>query len=92
MIRYAYGHSKLANILFASELALRTYKTGMTSNSLHPGAIKTDVLRHIDNAFSSIGFNILSDLLIRIKEFGLDIVAMDAEQGAFTQVNHLLSC
>jgi NAD(P)-dependent dehydrogenase (short-subunit alcohol dehydrogenase family) len=37
----AYGHSKLANILFASELARRLDAAGreITSNSLHPGAI-----------------------------------------------------
>lgn len=37
----AYGHSKLANILFASELARRLEATGrrVTSNSLHPGFV-----------------------------------------------------
>ena len=37
----AYSHSKLANILFASELARRLDDAGrdVTSNSLHPGAI-----------------------------------------------------
>jgi len=37
----AYGHSKLANILFASELAHRLDATdrAITSNSIHPGAI-----------------------------------------------------
>lgn len=37
----AYSHSKLANILFASELARRLEATGrdITSNAVHPGAI-----------------------------------------------------
>ena len=37
----AYSHSKLANILFAAELARRLEAAGrdVTSNSLHPGAI-----------------------------------------------------
>ena len=37
----AYSHSKLANILFAAELARRLEATGraITSNSIHPGAI-----------------------------------------------------
>ena len=37
----AYGHSKLANVLFASELARRLEADGheVTANSLHPGAI-----------------------------------------------------
>lgn len=38
---WAYSHSKLANILFASELARRLDTDGraITSNSIHPGAI-----------------------------------------------------
>ncbi len=38
---WAYSHSKLANILFATELARRLAATdrSITSNSLHPGAI-----------------------------------------------------
>jgi len=38
---WAYGHSKLANVLFANELARRLGTAGrdVTSNSLHPGAI-----------------------------------------------------
>ena len=35
----AYGASKLANILFTSELARRIEGTGVTANSLHPGVI-----------------------------------------------------
>ncbi|MGA0555458.1 SDR family oxidoreductase [Larkinella sp. VNQ87] len=38
----AYGASKLANILFARELADRLAGEGITSNSLHPGVVKTN--------------------------------------------------
>jgi NAD(P)-dependent dehydrogenase (short-subunit alcohol dehydrogenase family) len=41
----AYSRSKLANILFANELAERLQGTGVTSNSLHPGVIGTKMLR-----------------------------------------------
>jgi NAD(P)-dependent dehydrogenase (short-subunit alcohol dehydrogenase family) len=34
-----YGRSKLANVLFANELARRETGTGVTSNSLHPGVV-----------------------------------------------------
>lgn len=37
-----YGNSKLANILFSNELARRLAPGGITSNSLHPGVIKTN--------------------------------------------------
>ena len=43
----AYGHSKLANVLFAKELALRLEGTSATANSLHPGVIKTGLARHL---------------------------------------------
>src|SRR6185295_2396790 len=36
-LRRAYERSKLANVLFASELARRLEGTGVTSNSVHPG-------------------------------------------------------
>ncbi len=36
-----YGRSKLANVLFANELARRLAGTGVTSNSLHPGVVAT---------------------------------------------------
>ncbi|KAE8055376.1 hypothetical protein FH972_012217 [Carpinus fangiana] len=44
---FAYGKSKLANILHANELARRLKEEGVeiTANSLHPGAIATNILR-----------------------------------------------
>jgi retinol dehydrogenase-12 len=38
----AYGNSKLCNILFSNELARRLAGTGVTSNSLHPGTVRTN--------------------------------------------------
>ncbi|CAJ2676565.1 unnamed protein product [Trifolium pratense] len=45
---FAYGQSKLANILHANELARRLKEEGVqiTVNSLHPGTIVTNILRH----------------------------------------------
>lgn len=42
----AYGQSKLANGLFSLELARRLEGTGATSNSVHPGIIRTQLGRH----------------------------------------------
>lgn len=39
----AYGRSKLANVLFASEQARRLAGTGVTSNSVHPGRVSTNI-------------------------------------------------
>lgn len=42
----AYGQSKLANILFASELAERTRASGIISTSMHPGGVATNFGRY----------------------------------------------
>lgn len=42
-----YGHSKLANILFARALARRLDRD-RTANSLHPGVIHTNLARHMN--------------------------------------------
>ncbi len=42
-IMKAYRRSKLANVLFANELARRLDGTGVTSNSLHPGGVATNI-------------------------------------------------
>jgi retinol dehydrogenase 14 len=42
-IMRAYRRSKLANVLFANELARRLAGTGVTSNSLHPGGVATNI-------------------------------------------------
>lgn len=42
-----YTVAKLANVLFASELARRLKGTGVTTYSLHPGVVATDVWRTV---------------------------------------------
>ena len=42
----AYCRSKLANIMFAKELAKRLVDTGVTVCSLHPGTINTELTRY----------------------------------------------
>lgn len=42
-IMRAYARSKLANVLFARELARRLHGTGVTSNSVHPGRVATNI-------------------------------------------------
>lgn len=54
----AYGQSKLANLLFARELALRLPE-GQTVNAVHPGVIATNLGRHMNPVvgalFSTLG-------------------------------------
>jgi retinol dehydrogenase 14 len=42
----AYSRSKLANVLFTAELARRLKGTGVTANSVHPGAVATNIWSH----------------------------------------------
>ncbi|KAF5893978.1 retinol dehydrogenase 12-like, partial [Clarias magur] len=42
----AYNHSKLHNVIWTNELARRLQGTGVTANSLHPGFVLTEVMRH----------------------------------------------
>jgi NAD(P)-dependent dehydrogenase (short-subunit alcohol dehydrogenase family) len=47
----AYGQSKTANILFAVEANRRWSGEGIAANALHPGAIETNLSRHLDAAY-----------------------------------------
>nr|XP_045620786.1 retinol dehydrogenase 11-like isoform X3 [Procambarus clarkii] len=42
--RVVYGHTKLGNILFTNELSKKVHGTGVTTNSVHPGAVYTEIL------------------------------------------------
>lgn len=55
-----YNHTKLHNIICTNELARRLKETGVTANSVHPGIVMTEVLRHYPRwvrwSFNIIGF------------------------------------
>ena len=70
-----YGRSKLANILFTTELAKRLAGTGVTANSLHPGSVATGYARDGDTT----GF-----LAWGVKAFAP--FSLTPEQGARTSV------
>lgn len=64
---WAYGQSKLANILHANELARRLKEEGVqiTANSLHPGVIATNILRHhgfIEGMVNWVGKYVLKNI------------------------------
>jgi retinol dehydrogenase-12 len=44
---YLYGRAKLANMLFAKELQRRYGDSDIVSYSVHPGAVMTELMRHI---------------------------------------------
>ncbi|CAL5214843.1 unnamed protein product [Lathyrus oleraceus] len=71
---FAYGQSKLANILHANELArrLKEERVQITVNSLHPGTIITNILRY-HGYFNAVA-NMVGKYLLK-----------NVQQGAATQ-------
>lgn len=59
-----YGQSKLANILFARQVAKQLEGTQKTSNALHPGVIHTNLGRHM-NSVMQVGFSMLKGLFLK---------------------------
>ncbi|XP_060076471.1 retinol dehydrogenase 12-like [Ylistrum balloti] len=59
---FVYAQSKLANVLFTKELARRLQDTGVTTNSLHPGVINTELSRHIQAWMTPLLFRLLQPL------------------------------
>jgi NAD(P)-dependent dehydrogenase (short-subunit alcohol dehydrogenase family) len=74
--RQAYAKSKLANILFAFELARRLGSTGTTSNALHPGGVATGFSRN----------NGLLSWLRHLVAYAIQGTLLPAEKGAETIV------
>jgi NAD(P)-dependent dehydrogenase (short-subunit alcohol dehydrogenase family) len=71
----AYGQSKTANVLFAVEATRRWGHEGITANALMPGAIRTNLQRHVDEAE-----------LERLRAGGTAPVWKTPQQGAATSV------
>ncbi len=81
--RRAYAHSKLANVLFSLELSRRLRGSRVTSNSLHPGMINTEIDRHM-NRFMQFGFRIFAGIFGKSIEEG-------AATNCFVSTSPLLS-
>jgi len=69
-----YSHSKLANVMFAYELARRLEGTQVTANALHPGFVATG-FGHNNGSLMRTGMNVVQK-----------IAAKKPEQGAATSV------
>lgn len=83
LFRLAYGQSKLANILFSNELAKRLNGTGATSNSLHPGLIKTELSRHLEKSAHKTPY--AKTLLTPFAKL-FEMIQLNVDGGALTQV------
>lgn len=70
----AYGQSKLANLLFARALAKRFEGSGRTATAVHPGAIATNLGRHMAPWLQTVVTGVAGLLVLK-----------DVHQGAATQ-------
>jgi NAD(P)-dependent dehydrogenase (short-subunit alcohol dehydrogenase family) len=77
----AYGQSKLCNVIFTRELAKRLENTQVTTYSLHPGVINTELTRYIGELYGIL-FHIASIFLIPISWY----MFKTPEQGAQTTI------
>ena len=50
----AYGLSKIANIAYTKELHMRYNANNVTSYSLHPGVVETDIQRHLFEEYPAL--------------------------------------
>lgn len=84
----AYGQSKTANVLFAVELDRRAAAHGVRAFAIHPGAIITDLARHLtDEDLARFGVVRRSDGSLDLSGFEANWVdAKTVEQGAATSV------
>ncbi|XP_060080305.1 retinol dehydrogenase 12-like [Ylistrum balloti] len=63
----AYAQSKLANVLFTRELSQRLQGSDVTVNTLHPGVIETELVRHVEARVPSVLFTLLRPFTIFLK-------------------------
>lgn len=78
----AYGQSKLANVLFAQELAVREASNNVLSNSIHPGGVDTELGRHIEAVIRANIGNAMADQFQSM----LTAAAWHPRDAALTQV------
>ncbi|XP_059185170.1 retinol dehydrogenase 12 [Centropristis striata] len=74
-----YNNTKLHNVILTNELARRLEGTGVTANSVHPGVVMTEVMRHYPFIFRLL-FNIIGFFFFK-----------SAEEGAFSSIYCALS-
>lgn len=61
-----YHHSKLCNILFTQELARRLKDTNITTYSIHPGTVKTNIFRHMHYLLQLL-FNVTGTFFFKVR-------------------------
>jgi retinol dehydrogenase-12 len=85
----AYAQSKLANLLFARELAARLEGTGVTTYSCHPGVIKSELTRYMaaamEDELKDAGW-LQRKIQMALGGF-FELAMMEVADGALTQLH-----
>lgn len=55
---FTYANSKVCNIITANGFAEKLKGTGITSNSLHPGTVQTDIFSKVNNVINHNNSNV----------------------------------
>ena len=76
----AYGLTKIANIAYTKELHRRYAASNVTSYSLHPGVVETDIQRHLFEKYPIV------DKLVKILRPLVWIFVKNAKEGAQTSI------
>jgi len=83
----AYGQSKLAQLLFAKELAKKLEGTGVTAYSCHPGVIGTELSRSMDKEFQKqASGSTVGEIIYQIIGWVFSQALMSPQDGALTQL------
>jgi NAD(P)-dependent dehydrogenase (short-subunit alcohol dehydrogenase family) len=83
-----YGQSKMANILFTRELAKRLEGSAATANAVHPGAVQTELSRHM-GGFAQFMIGLIGGLVLKSPAQGAATSCHVAASPILSKVNGL---
>lgn len=81
-----YSNSKLCNIIFTKELASQLSGTKVSAFSVHPGAVRTEIFRHLYGFYKYV-YDFLSSIYFKTPEEGAQTVIYTATEPGIEQLS-----